>query len=89
MRFLILSSLVRLFLDLLTLSTSFSLLVSSLYQAGSLPLFFLSPSGFFLPFLKRFTCHKNSFSVMGAPVTALCPAHCLFSCRLLHAFFAG
>src|SRR5262249_45918817 len=64
------------------------LLVSALHEAGSLLLFSLAPSRFLLPFLKGFTCHKNSFSVRGAPVTALCPAHCLFSFRLLHAFFS-
>jgi hypothetical protein len=81
---------IRLFLDLsLKLSTDFCLLVSSLHEAGSLLLFFLAPSRFLLPFLKGFACHKNSFSVMGAPVAALCPAHCLFFFRLLHSSFAS
>src|SRR5262245_54878533 len=80
---------IRLFLDFfLKLSTTFCLLVSSLHEPGSFLLFFLAPSRFLLPFLKGFTCHKYSFSVIGAAVTALCPAHCLFSFRLLHAFFA-
>src|SRR5215468_7109601 len=42
----------------------------------------------FCRFLKVSLAIKNSFSVRGAPVTALCPAHCFFSFRLLHAFFA-
>src|SRR5262245_15229831 len=85
MRFLILNPLIRLFLDFfLKLSTGFCLLVSSLHEAGSLLLFFFTPSRFLLPFLEGFT-HKNSFSVMVprsqryVPYTAffLSPA-CLF-----------
>jgi hypothetical protein len=71
--------LIRLFWDfLLKLSTGFCLLVSSLHEAGSFLLFFLAASGFLLPFLKSLTCHKNSFLVMGAPFTALYPAHLPF-----------
>src|SRR5215831_422678 len=48
-------------------SNGFGLFVSSLHEAGSLLLFFLAPSCFLLSFLKGFTCHKTTFSVMDAP----------------------
>src|SRR6266403_2692835 len=50
----------------LTLGAGFCLLVSSLHQPGCLLLLFLAPSGFLLPFLECFTCHKTSFSVVSA-----------------------
>src|SRR5262245_39312149 len=70
---------IRLFWNFfLKLGNGFGLFVSALHEAGSLLLFFLAPSCFLLSFFKGFTCHKTSLSVRGAPVTALCPAHCLF-----------
>src|SRR5215813_13430808 len=62
--FLFMAISIRLFLDFfLKFSTGFCLLVSSLHEAGSLLLFFFAPSRFLLPFLKGFTCHKNSFQL--------------------------
>src|SRR5262249_26790149 len=79
---------IRLFWNFfLKLGNGFGLFVSALHEAGSLLLFFLAPSCFLLSFFKGFTCHKTSLSVRGAPVTALCRAHCLFSFRLLQCFF--
>src|SRR5215472_16487427 len=54
-------------------SNGFGLFVSTLHEAGSLLLFFLAPSCFLLSFLKGFTCHKNSPSVMD-PL-----GHCLYA----------
>lgn len=54
-------------------SNGFGLFVSTLHEAGSLLLFFLAPSCFLLSFLKGFTCHKNSLSVMD-PL-----GHCLYA----------
>src|SRR5215475_5664359 len=62
--FLFMAISIRLFLDFfLKFSTGLCLLVSSLHEARSLLLFFLAPSRFLLPFLKGFTCHKNSFQL--------------------------
>src|SRR5262250_1806535 len=64
-------------------SNGFGLFVSTLHEAGSLLLFFLAPSCFLLSFLKGFTCHKNSLSVMD-PLghCPLCSRRCIMRSRL-------
>src|SRR5262250_2294552 len=64
-------------------SNGLGLFVSTLHEAGSLLLFFLAPSCFLLSFLKGFTCHKNSLSVMD-PLghCPLCSRRCIMRSRL-------